>query len=607
MEQRNTLTATLLIGLVLIGWYLWLRPSQNPAPAPVAASGDSLAIVATKPSAPADSLGVPGMAGDSLRADSTLGAAGQGTNRLVTVETDLYVAVLGTQGASLRSFKLKNYTRPDRTTPVELVDSTQRQGALGVSFLSARNQKLDSRALFFATPDTSARIVVTADSVVVPFEANVGGGVLRLSYVFHKKTYEVGLRVDRQNSAAFAAPDGYTLAWNGAIPFSEETRHEEVMRAGAYARSGGELETVQVARDSVHAPARLTGAVTWTSIKNKYFTVAIFPARTTQGADLTGQRRGDPKVDATLAFSQSLDMPALPDGQTDRFRLYMGPLTPTLVAAYPGKLFDSVDLGWDWLEIITRPFSTYILSPFFALTGGLFKNYGLVLVLLALLIKLATHPLTRAQTRSMSKMRDLQPRMEALKERYADDPQKQQQATMQLYKEMGVNPLGGCLPMLIQYPFLIALWQYIPQSIALRQEPFLWAKDLSAPDAILHLPFTIPLYGNFVAGFALLMTLSMVVQMRLTMKNQPQNDQTRIMTTIMPVMLLVFFNQTSSGLSLYYLFYNVFSAFEQWWLRRSFPSPPANVGGLAVATPKASGPRSTPPKHKLGLSEGQNN
>lgn len=603
MEQRNTVTAFLLIGLVLVGWYLWLRPQMNPAPAPVPAARDSLAVVDTKPTPPADSLRV-----DSLAVDSTLGAAGQGTNRLVTVETDRYVAVLSTQGASIRSFKLKDYTRPDRRSPVELVDSTEAQrGALGLAFLSSRNRKLDTRSLFFATPDTASTIRVAADSVVVPFEANIGGGVLRLSYVFHKTSYEVGLRVERQNSAAFAAPDGYTLVWNGAVPFSEETRYEEVLRAAAYARSGGELEYISLARDSVHAPLRLNGEVTWTSIKNKYFTVAIFPSRTTEGATLSGQRHGDPKTNATLDFSQSIDLPALPDGQTDRFRLYMGPLTPTLVAKYPGDLFDSVDLGWDWLEVITRPFSKFILSPYFALAGGLLKNYGLVLILLALLIKLATHPMTKAQTRSMSKMRDLQPRMEALKERYADDPQKQQQATMQLYKEMGVNPLGGCLPMLVQYPFLIALWQYIPQSIALRQEPFLWAKDLSAPDSILHLPFSLPVYGNHVGGFALLMTLSMVVSMRLTMKNQPQNDQTRIMTTIMPVMLLLFFNNTSSGLSLYYLFYNIFSAVEQWWLRRSFPTAPANVGGIASGTPKVSGPRSTPPKHKLGLQEGQNN
>lgn len=597
-QQRNLVTTFLLVTLVMLGWYMWLRPSLNPAPAPVPATADSLALVASKPRPVAD----------SLVADSALGAAASGTNRLVTVETDRYVAVLGTQGASIRSFKLKDYTGANRRSPVDLVDSTEgTRGALALSFLSARNQKLDTRALYFTTPDSAGTLRVTGDSMVVPFEARLGAGVLRLVYTFHKNDYEVGLRIERENSAAFAAPDGYSLAWRGAIPFAEETRNEEVMRSGAYARSGGELEEFQLYADSVQAPRRLSGQVTWTSIKNKYFTVALFPARATEGATLTGQRHGDPKTNATLAFTQTIDMPALPDGQADRFRLYMGPIAPTLVAKYPGDLFDSVDLGWNVLEVITRPFSKYILSPYFALAGGLLKNYGLVLILLALFVKLATHPMTKAQTRSMSKMRDLQPKMEAIKERYADDPQKQQAAMMQLYKDTGVNPLGGCLPMLIQYPFLIALWMYIPQAIALRQEPFLWAKDLSAPDAILHLPITIPIYGKFVAGFALLMTLAMVAQMRLTMKNQPQNDQTRIMTAIMPVMLLFFFNSQAAGLSLYYLFYNLFSAIEQWWLRRSFPSTPAGVGGLAVETPKASGPRSTPPKHKLGLAEGQNN
>ena len=140
---------------------------------------------------------------------------------------------------------------------------------------------------------------------------------------------------------------------------------------------------------------------------------------------------------------------------------------------------------------------------------------------------------------------------------------------MKMYKETGVNPLGGCLPMLLQYPVIIALWQFLPQSIEIRQQGFLWAADLSAPDKILALPFNIPLYGDFVAGFTLLMGLSMIVQMKIQMASTPSNPQTKIFTYVMPVMIFGIFNKFASGLSLYYLCYNVFTALQQQWINKT--------------------------------------
>jgi len=181
---------------------------------------------------------------------------------------------------------------------------------------------------------------------------------------------------------------------------------------------------------------------------------------------------------------------------------------------------------------------------------------------LAFLIKLVLYPLTKTSFKSMAKMRELQPRMEVIKEKYADNPQKQQEAMMKMYKETGVNPLGGCLPMLLQYPVIIALWQFLPQAIELRQQGFLWAQDLSAPDFILSLPFSIPMYGDAVAGFTLLMGISMVFQMKLSMTNQ-NNAQAKIFTYVFPVMIFVIFNRLASGLNLYYLCYNVLTAAQQ--------------------------------------------
>jgi YidC/Oxa1 family membrane protein insertase len=177
-------------------------------------------------------------------------------------------------------------------------------------------------------------------------------------------------------------------------------------------------------------------------------------------------------------------------------------------------------------------------------------------------VKLVLWPLTAVSYRNMAKMRELQPQLEGVKEKYGDDPQKQQQAMMAVYKEAGVNPLGGCLPMLLQYPLLISLWRFFQSTLVLRGEPFLWAADLSAPDPILNLPFTIPFYGDFVAGFTLLMGLSMIVSMRLS-STSAAGGQQKVLMYMMPAVFFLFFNRFPSGLSLYYLAFNIFSIVQQ--------------------------------------------
>jgi YidC/Oxa1 family membrane protein insertase len=232
------------------------------------------------------------------------------------------------------------------------------------------------------------------------------------------------------------------------------------------------------------------------------------------------------------------------------------------IGAYGAGLYDVVDYGFG--SFITRPIAEYVIAPVFRLMGTFIPNYGLVIILFACLIKLVLYPLTKSAYRSTARMREVQPKMEAIKEKYSDEPQKQQEAMMRLYKEEKINPLGGCLPLLLQYPIIIALWRFFQNSILIRQESFLWAADLSAPDPILQLPFTIPLYGDFVAGFCLIMGIAMVFQMRFSMpQGGSSNAQAKIFMYVLPVILFAVFNRLASGLSLYYLTYNVLTVFQQ--------------------------------------------
>jgi YidC/Oxa1 family membrane protein insertase len=268
------------------------------------------------------------------------------------------------------------------------------------------------------------------------------------------------------------------------------------------------------------------------------------------------------------------------------------------IRQYDVGLYDMVDYGWDFFETVTRPLAKFVFVPVFDFLHTFIPSWGLVIIVFSILVKLALYPLTKSSFTSMAKMRELQPRMEAIKAKHPDSPQKQQEAMMKMYKETGVNPVGGCLPMLLQYPIIIALWQFLPQAIEIRQQGFLWATDLSAPDVIFHLPFTIPFYGDFVSGFTILMGISMVFQMRLQ-ASPSTNAQAKIFTYVFPVMIFVIFNRLAAGLNLYYLCYNVLSAAQQQMINRNLHQHPEQMVPVKATTKSGAG-KSTSTKSKRG-------
>jgi YidC/Oxa1 family membrane protein insertase len=376
------------------------------------------------------------------------------------------------------------------------------------------------------------------------------------------------LQVAQENAGTFATREGYELSWDGGIPFTEGDPTQEALKAGAFARSGGEVEGVTLNKEA-YEERSLRGDVSWIGTKNQYFVAVVMPQGATRGAELIGERIGETDApDLREAYESRLLMPAAEAGSVDAFTLYIGPMEYNRISRYDLNIYDMVDYGWDFFEWITRPIAKFVFIPLFSILSGFIPSFGVIIIILAILIKIVVYPLTKKSYRSMAQMRELQPRLEAIKEKHADNPQKQQEATMKLYRESGVNPLGGCLPMFMQYPVIIALWQFLPQSIEIRQQGFLWAHDLSAPDIILNLPFTIPLYGNFVAGFCMLMGVSMVIQMRI--KSTPASGpQQKKLMYLMPAMLFFIFIKWASGLNLYYLCYNILTAIQQRFINKS--------------------------------------
>ncbi|MEM6647933.1 MAG: membrane protein insertase YidC [Bacteroidota bacterium] len=567
--DRNVITATVLIGLIMLGWMAWLSPE---APPPMDENAETAQEAPAIPNPTYDELEEASatLTPEPLAApvgDSLFVAATEGTEEVLTVETSYYTAEFSTKGGTLTKFELKTYQQSDRVTPVQLIDSSS-VGALGLFFTTPSSRNVDTRTLFF-TPNTSQRelTVTPGDTLALTFEARIGEGAIRQTYTFSDESYEVGYSVEQVGADAFATREGYQLIWDGGVPFNEGDPKTEAQSAGAFVYTGGELERIDLEGDQ-YEESTVRGEIDWIGVKDRYFTVVVIPhAADPTAAELIGEKYGSGDDVRWEDYEMRLEMPAA-SAQADGFKLYLGPVEYYGLSAYDLDMFKMVDLGWDFFEPITRPMARWVFIPVFTFLERFTSNYGLIIIALAFLIKLVVYPFTKASYRSMAKMRELQPQMEAIKEKYGDDPQKQQKAMMAMYKESGANPLGGCLPMLFQYPIIIALWMFLPQAIQIRQEPFLWANDLSAPDVILSLPFSLPFYGDFVAGFTLLMGLSMVFQMKIQMASQPSTPQTKMMTYLFPVMIFVIFNRFASGLSLYYLCFNLLTAVQQKFINK---------------------------------------
>jgi YidC/Oxa1 family membrane protein insertase len=222
-----------------------------------------------------------------------------------------------------------------------------------------------------------------------------------------------------------------------------------------------------------------------------------------------------------------------------------------------------VDLGWAW---VVRPFAEYLILPLFTFLNSFISNFGVVIIIFTILIKILLYPLTKSSMASMKKMQQLQPMMAEMREKYKDDQQRQNTEVMKLYKDYGVNPAGGCLPLLLQMPILFALFSVFRSSFQLRQEPFmLWITDLASADVLFHLPFKMPLLGtSAISGLALAMAVTMFIQQKQTITDPRQKS----MIYIMPVMFWIMFNGFPSGLNLYYFLFNLLSIGQQWYVNK---------------------------------------
>jgi YidC/Oxa1 family membrane protein insertase len=492
--------------------------------------------------------------------EPTTGAAAswrQEPERRIEVQGERFHATLTSRGGGLLRWELLDYsTRVNRDwKPVELSFRAPEQQAALVTPL---------RQLGLGDLSEAPFQVKRADNQSVVFEFRAGGVRIRKTYHFEPDSYLVRLQLELWNESKQPRAAEFGLRWpavwrpgpdyestslvahrQGAV---EQVDLRGFGKPGFFGSVGGrEPERVR----------ELSGDLDWAGVQTNYFIGAVLP---------DAPREAEARFEALEPGREaavSIGYPAftIPPGHSGarEFRLYLGPKQPERLEAVGASLRRSISLGWSWVAPLTRLF-IWLLD----VCHAVIPNYGLAIILLTVLVRLVTAPLMAKQMRSMKRLGEIQPQLRALQEKHADDRQRQSQEVMKLMRQAGANPLGGCLPMLFQFPFLIGLFWALQSSIKLRQAPFVaWIQDLSAPESL----FTIPGLDLPLRVLPLVMGGSMVLQQRLTPSTMDPS-QARMMTVVMPVMLTLISYRFPSGLVLYWFVSNLLAIGHQTLINR---------------------------------------
>lgn len=588
--DRNTITGLALIFLVMIAWGYFSMPSKEErAQMAEQARQDSVAALnlanQQKAAASLDSLqskpdtlqpnqpAGQGLQQDSTRsqipANSVFAKTGVDSIATVVIKTPLYRTTFTNKGAGPLSFTLLEHETWDQHHIQMLTDTLRSAYTLG--FLTTGNFNVETRNILFkqATPQNKIQLEEgeTAQlKYVLPVSQNKR---IVYTYTFYGDSYSFDLNIHFEGLKQTIIGQTVEFGFASELAFTEKRVERDANSASAYVYTGGEMLRMQLSEPG-HKEESYNGEIDWVSTRTQFFAQIIKSKTPTSGAELLGTRTATAeRAGVNFDYETYLRTP-IPDSSSIQFGLYLGPLSAQSLDQFAGSAYSMVDVGYSWTSWFSEPLVRWVILPFFDFTSG-FMNVGLAIILFGILIKLVLYPLTRKSFKSMAAMKELQPEMKKIQEKFKDDPKRQQKETMKLYKKAGANPLGGCMPMLLQFPILITLWRFFQHSILIRQEAFLWATDLSAPDYIINLPFSIPFIGDQLAGFVLLMTVTMVIQSKVTggMGGAPAPGggdaagAMKMMQYIFPVMMLFIFNNFAAGLSLYYLVYNVMSIAQQ--------------------------------------------
>ncbi|MBM3286497.1 MAG: membrane protein insertase YidC [Candidatus Eisenbacteria bacterium] len=552
MDRRMLLAMALAILVLAANSLIFGKRGPRPG-AP--REGRDTSAVRTSPAPPIQPQRPPAVATPAglSSGGSQLGNPGAmaDTTGIVVVETDVLRAEFDPVGGAIRSWRLKRYTDA-REEPADLV-RTRSTGALWFAIRDGeRIIRTDSTRF-------STEVAYGPTETVVTFSAQEPGGI-GLVRTFRLEPGRYDARMDIRVSGAGERAEGgeWEIGWVDGLPAVERDPRgdhlassavalfgKEFMKKGASGGMFGCAGGGQGSRTEVHE-----GTLRWAGVRNKYFLGALLLDQPRDRRVVTSHNGAAHSAGALI--SEPLSMSGVTETS---YKLYLGPIHYTSLSSYGLDLERVQDLG----PGVLRPFSK-LLMKFFVVLNSVISNYGFVILILSVLIRVIFYPLTKKSMNSMKRMQALKPEMDRISQKYKNDPEKKNREVMELYRKNKINPLGGCLPVLVQLPVLSGLYYVLANAVQLRKEPFLlWMRDLSAPDTVAH-----------VAGFPLnvlplIMAGTMVWQQKIT----PSDPRQASLGYIMPIFMTFLFYSTPSGLVFYWTVSNLLTVLQQIWMNRS--------------------------------------
>jgi len=509
-------------------------------------------------------------------------------NKYYYIENENLIIKISSKGGHIASIILKNFLTWDKKTLVLFDENTS---TFGFNF-TAGNRIINTNELTFEPYLTNSKPLINdtiklSDKDSVKFAMRLYPNntdstkdyskYLEYAYTIKGNEYLINFTTTFKNLGGNIIPNNVSyinLDWKTRLKRQEQSIENERRNTTIYYKYyEGDFDYLSETSDKTE---KLSIPVHWIAFKQQFFS-SIIIAKDNFITNAIIETKSEPKknTDFLRTTSASMDIAFNPreNEQTYNFNFYFGPNKYKILRKFKLDIEKIIPLGWSFRPLAW--ISQYIIIPVFNFLESFNINYGIIILILTILLKIVLFPIAYKTYMSSAKMRVLKPEIEEINKKYPkkEDALKKQQAIMTLYKKAGVNPMSGCIPMLLQLPILIAMFRFFPSSIELRQQSFLWAKDLSSYDSVLDLPFNIPFYGDHVSLFCLLMTISTIIYTKLNNDMMGSSSQQmpgmKTMMYIMPIMFLGFFNSIASGLSYYYLLANLIT-FAQMYAFRKF-------------------------------------
>lgn len=550
MDRNSAIGLTLIAALLLVYFY-WFSPKPQPqSTAPVTTESPAVSEnVAPQQEAVPDSV-LASTFGD-------LSSFARGNDKTIPVETEDLSIRFSSKGGIISELELKKYKTYSQE-PLKLVTPERTDFNLLTNY---DGKDVDLYALYY-----NGSLSKNGDTTVVTFALQLSdGSSLKHIYSVPERGYEIGYRIEQRGMAEDLSGNHLTFQWNDKIlPMEKDLFDTRNNTAITYFEVNDGFDNLSE-RSSGTEMETFSEPLKWIAIKQKFFLASIIAKEQFTGGELsTVTDESDSSMVEFAKVKLFIPKPSIAGGQGD-FKFYIGPNDYQMIDVVTTDFEKNVYLGWPPVYWINK----YVIFPVFNFLTGIISNYGLIITILVLLLKMVLAPLSYKSYLSMAKMKVLKPELDEIKEKHGDDMAKVQQEQLKLYQQVGVNPISGCIPVLLQMPILFAMFYLFPASIELRQQPFLWAEDLSTYDSIIQLPFVIPFgVGSHISLFTLLMTVSTLIYTWQNNQLSSVQGPMKSMSYIMPVIFMFVLNSFSAGLTFYYFVSNLVTFAQQAIIRR---------------------------------------